>query len=106
DGWSDAVFWRELTAGYRGTELPPPPVQYGDYAHWQRSWAADGGYADQLAYWEEHLADLQVLDLPTDRPRPQVQSFDGAHIPFTVPEHTAARVRDLAQATGSTPFMV
>ena len=106
DGWSDGVFWRELVAGYRGRELPPLPVQYGDYAHWQRCWADQDGYAEQLAYWEKHLADLQVLELPADRPRPAMQSFDGAYVPFTVPAATADRLRDLAQGTGSTTFMV
>ncbi|MGW0811446.1 amino acid adenylation domain-containing protein, partial [Nonomuraea sp. NPDC002799] len=106
DGWSDGVFWRELTTAYHGHDLPPLPIQYGDYAHWQRRWADDGEYTQQLTYWEEHLADLQILELPADRPRPAVQSFDGAHVPFTIPAHTAARIRDLAQATGSTTFMV
>src|SRR6185369_1681710 len=82
DGWSQAVFNRELRALYaayragREDPLPPLPVQYADFALWQRAWLEGGALTAGLAYWREQLAGApDRLALPTDRPRPAVQTF-------------------------------
>jgi hypothetical protein len=78
DEWSDQVFRRELRALYEAFRtggpdpLPPLEVQYADFAAWQRSWLSGEVLDGQLAYWRERLADVPVLELPTDRPRPPV----------------------------------
>src|SRR5215212_3307515 len=84
DAWSMGVFWRELGALYeafsRGEPSPLPelPVQYADYALWQRQWLTGEVLEGQLGYWKAQLAELPVLELPTDRPRPAVQTHRGA----------------------------
>ena len=84
DGWSLGVLARELEASYlalaRGREpdLPELEIQYGDFAAWQRGWLTGDVLARELDHWRERLADLPVLDLPTDRPRPPVQEHRGA----------------------------
>ncbi|WP_026410982.1 non-ribosomal peptide synthase/polyketide synthase [Actinomadura oligospora] len=111
DEWSSGVLWRELAALYaafsRGerAELPPLPVQYADFAAWQRDLLTGATLDEQLGYWRDRLADAAELDLPTDRPRPAVRSADGAQVPFDIPDETAARLRDLAQRSDATLFM-
>ena len=112
DGGSAGVLVRELTALYpaavarRPSPQPELPVQYGDYAAWQRSWLQGATLAEQLAYWRERLAGAPArLDLPTDRPRPPVQSFSGGRASFAVPAATAAGLRALARQEGVTLFM-
>ncbi len=92
DGWSLGIFVRELAAFYgaalagRPAELPPLPVQYADFAVWQRGWLAGAELERQLAWWREHLAGAPaVLDLPADRPRPAVQGYRGGAVPLTLP---------------------
>jgi hypothetical protein len=92
DGWSMGVVVREVAALYRAfleglpSPLPALPIQYADFAHWQRGWLRDGVLAQQLDYWKLQLADSpSLLALPTDRPRPSRLSHAGATIPFTVP---------------------
>jgi amino acid adenylation domain-containing protein len=113
DGWSmNNVFFRDLGAIYealtRGSSpsLPRLPIQYGDYAAWQREWLTGDVLQSQLDYWEERLRDLPVLDLPTDRPRPSVQTFRGAVHDFTIPKTLVRGLRRLSQQEGATPFMV
>jgi amino acid adenylation domain-containing protein len=113
DGWSLAVLYAELGALYhafsRGEPSPlaPLPVQYADYAVWQREWLKDDVLERQLAYWREALAGAPAeLRLATDRPRPAVQSHRGKVHRFRVPAATAERVRELARAEGATPYMV
>ncbi|MFF1422985.1 amino acid adenylation domain-containing protein [Streptomyces sp. NPDC058280] len=114
DGWSWGVLAEELGALYgafgRGEPSPLEPleVQYLDYAQWQReSWEASAESMDrQRAYWRERLADLGPLELPTDRPRPaQWESAGDSHY-FHVPAELAARVTEIGQRAGATPFMV
>ncbi|MEU0032373.1 condensation domain-containing protein, partial [Streptomyces sp. NPDC006335] len=111
DEWSERIFWRELSALYRASRtgapdpLPPLPVQYADYAAWQRSWLSGDVLDGQLAYWRRQLAGAPVLELPTDRPRPPVRSSAGAAIGFTIPADTADAVRRIARANGATMFM-
>jgi amino acid adenylation domain-containing protein/non-ribosomal peptide synthase protein (TIGR01720 family) len=92
DGWSMGVLVSELSACYRSRELPAPPLTYVDYAAWQRQQP----YGEQLTYWREQLRDLTPLELPTDRPRPPVQTKNGAVVECTVPADVTAALRELA----------
>ncbi|MEU2060469.1 non-ribosomal peptide synthase/polyketide synthase [Streptomyces sp. NPDC013455] len=109
DGWSTSVLLGDLAHCYRaalGTaagELPPLPVQYADYAHWQRT-TGDTGADEHLAYWKEQLADTAPLELPTDRPRPPVRTSAGATTRLVVPARTARRLNRLARDHGTTLF--
>jgi hypothetical protein len=111
DGWSSGVLVRELSVLYgaysRGEESPLPalPVQYADYAVWQREWLQGETLEQQLGYWKPVLADLPVLDLPTDRPRPAVASFRGGWVRFTMDAELTQRLKDLGRREGVTPFM-
>ncbi|HET7228765.1 MAG TPA: amino acid adenylation domain-containing protein, partial [Longimicrobium sp.] len=112
DGWSTGVLVREATELYsaytsgREPNLPPLPVQYADYAVWQRAWLG-GGQADaQVAWWRERLAGAPpVLELPVDRPRPAVPSGEGGTVPFVLLSRTADALRALSRAEGATLFM-
>ncbi|WP_254623733.1 non-ribosomal peptide synthase/polyketide synthase [Myxococcus sp. CA033] len=113
DAWSTGVLVRELATLYvartTGTPaaLPPLPVQYADYAAWQRTWLRGDMLQRQLDFWKEHLSGTSgVLELPTDRPRPAVQSHKGTLLPVALTGELSASVRALAQREGATPFMV
>ena len=97
DGWSMGVFIDELSAAYRGDPLPESELSYVDYAVWQRGQDLDR----QLGYWRDQLAGLTPLDLPTDRPRPPVQTTNGAVVEFSLP---AAGLRALAAHGGGSLF--
>jgi amino acid adenylation domain-containing protein len=112
DGWSLGVLTRELSSLYTAYSAGQPsplaelPVQYGDFAQWQRRWLQGGRLKTLLAYWGKQLVGAPtVLDLPTDRPRPAVQSFRGAAQGFTVPSSVAARLKAVSQQEGATLFM-
>ncbi len=112
DGWSAAILARELEALYgahragRALALPPLPVQYGDYAIWQRERLAAPEMEAQLAYWRARLAGAEpTLSLPTDRPRPALQSFAGKRVRFEVPAHVTDALRSLARREGATLYM-
>jgi amino acid adenylation domain-containing protein/non-ribosomal peptide synthase protein (TIGR01720 family) len=111
DAWSAGVFTRELSALYeasltgRPSQLPELPIQYGDFAHWQRRWLSGGRLELQLNYWRTQLAELPVLELPTDRPRPAVFSYRGQHLTFKIPQETATRLRVLSSSEECTLFM-
>ena len=92
DEWSLAIFTRDLSALYSAAQLRRPPalpalpIQYADYALWQRHWLQGAVLSQHLAYWTTHLrAAPAFLDLPTDRPRPAIQRFQGAVHAFTLP---------------------
>jgi FkbH-like protein len=105
DGGSMTVVLRELAVLLEGAPLPEPPVQYGDWAAWQREWLEDGALAPQLEAWREHLAGAPAaLELPLDRPRPALQSDRGAAAPVDLSD-LATGLRDLAQREGGTPFI-
>ncbi|HEX2295074.1 MAG TPA: condensation domain-containing protein, partial [Actinomycetota bacterium] len=113
DGWSLGVFASELSELYsarvegREPSLPELEISYADFAVWQRRWFSGEELERQLAYWKERLNGAPaILELPTDRPRPPVQSFEGATIGFTFPEELRAAVAALARASGATTFMV
>ncbi len=136
DGWSLRVLIGELGTLYEhfralnqpgffeepglpatALPLPPLPIQYADYAAWQRRWLTDDRSASdrpsasplqaQLAYWKEQLAGLPArLDLPTDRPRPAIQSSNGSTHVFRLPAELLTRLNNLARAEGATLYMV
>ncbi|HWI65532.1 MAG TPA: condensation domain-containing protein, partial [Symbiobacteriaceae bacterium] len=109
DGWSIAILMQELTALYtafssgREHALPPLPVQYADFAHWQRNLGPV--LEKQLAYWRQQLAGLSTLQLPTDRPRPLVQSYRGARRAFRLDDALTAAIKQVSAREGVTPFM-
>ncbi len=112
DGWSMGVLVRETFEAYaarvegRAPALPGLPVQYADYAVWQREWLRGETLERQLAYWRERLAGAPpVLDLPTDRPRPAVRSGRGAWCALRVEPALAEGVRALSRREGATTFM-
>ncbi|MFL6199847.1 MAG: amino acid adenylation domain-containing protein [Thermoanaerobaculia bacterium] len=99
DGWSLGIMVQEIAALYRASTLPELPVQYADFAVWQREWLQGEVLERQLSYWRKRLEGAPRLDLPTDRPRPAVQGFRGALETLRQP---AGRVR----RRDATPFMV
>ncbi|MBW3571291.1 MAG: amino acid adenylation domain-containing protein, partial [Gemmatimonadetes bacterium] len=112
DGWSLDVVFRELAhaaAAYAAgeePELPALPLQYADFAAWQREWLEGGELDRQLAFWTDTLAGAPtVLDLPTDRPRTAAPTTRGT-APFVLAAEVAEGVRALARREGATPFMV
>lgn len=99
DGMSLDRFAAEVSAAYTGSELPALPIQYRDFAAWQREYLSGGPLDAHLAYWRRRLAGApQTLDLPIDRPRPDSPSFAGAAIRVAVPPGVTAGLRDLARA--------
>jgi hypothetical protein len=93
------VLPRELSALYRAfvsggdDPLPALPVQYADYAAWQRQWLSGERQARQAEYWRRRLSEAPTLELPTDRPRPAQQSFAGAMLPVTIDADLTAGLR-------------
>ncbi|HEU4423667.1 MAG TPA: condensation domain-containing protein, partial [Pilimelia sp.] len=110
DGWSFATFFDELAAAYAAggdPGLPPPPVQYADFAVWQREQAASGAFDAGLAHWRRALGGAPtVLDLPADRPRPAELSWDGGLHTFALPTDVAGAVGQAASSGGTTAFAV
>jgi amino acid adenylation domain-containing protein len=110
DGWSLALLLKELgefyRAGHTGTpcRLPELPIQYADWAVWQRESATDD--RPSLAYWRDQLAGAAPMELPTDRPRPAVPRSRGGELPIQIPPALAVAVRRLAAQARATPFMV
>jgi amino acid adenylation domain-containing protein len=105
DGWSIEVLLRELGALYGGASLPALPIQYLDFALWERQ-ELGGALDRQIGFWREALAGAPaLLELPTDRPRPSVQSARGDSVPLVLPAQVAQRVATLARAAGATRFI-
>uniref|UniRef100_UPI001FE0C234 condensation domain-containing protein n=1 Tax=Actinoalloteichus spitiensis TaxID=252394 RepID=UPI001FE0C234 len=111
DGWSAGVITREIpalyTAALEGTNagLPDLPVQYADYAVWQRDQQDSPDLRRQLDYWRRQLADLAPVELPTDRPRPTTSTSAGAVHEFRLPNSTSTGLRELSEQRGVTLFM-
>ncbi|MBO2455157.1 amino acid adenylation domain-containing protein [Actinomadura barringtoniae] len=118
DGWSMAPLGRDISLAYaarregRAPDWAPLPVQYADYALWQRELLGDDGdpeslIGQQIGYWRRQLAGApEELDLPADRPRPGAPSRLGHSVAFQVPAAVHARLAAVARSTGATPFMV
>ncbi|HWA09039.1 MAG TPA: amino acid adenylation domain-containing protein [Opitutaceae bacterium] len=112
DAWSMEVFVRELGEAYaarlqgRAPGWSELPIQYADFAAWQRAWLETGVRAAQLDYWRRQLAGLPVLELPADRPRPAGADAAGAVHGFALPDDVVAGVRRVAREEGATTFMV
>ncbi|GAB2934280.1 hypothetical protein GCM10027280_22590 [Micromonospora polyrhachis] len=112
DGWSMSVLTHELGARYtanrdgRPDPLPPLPLQYADYAAWQRQWLTGDTLARQETYWRQTLTGAPtLLELPTDRPRPPEQDHHGARITVELDADLTAGLKDLTAAHGGTLFM-
>ncbi|WP_164003036.1 non-ribosomal peptide synthetase, partial [Pyxidicoccus caerfyrddinensis] len=112
DGWSMGVLVREVAALYEAfsqgqpSPLPELPVQYADFAAWQRQWLQGETLEAQFSYWRQHLAGApQVLELPTDRPRPATPSYRGATLSRLMPKELAQALSALCQREGVTSFM-
>ncbi|TMC24294.1 MAG: amino acid adenylation domain-containing protein, partial [Chloroflexi bacterium] len=111
DGWSQEVLTRELMQFYRAqvtgqpAALSPLPIQYADYALWQRGWLQGEVLETQLSYWRKQLADLQALSLPTDHPRPAVVSSRGAMQSMRISQEVSQGLQRLCQQEHVTLFM-
>ncbi|MEZ4860208.1 MAG: amino acid adenylation domain-containing protein [Caldilineaceae bacterium] len=112
DGWSIGVLVREVAALYdafaqsRPAPLPALPIQYADFAVWQRAQLQGERLAEHLRYWTGQLADApQLLELPTDHPRPAVNSYRGSHVAFQVDAALTTVLNRLSQQQGATLFM-
>ncbi|HSF41809.1 MAG TPA: amino acid adenylation domain-containing protein [Thermoanaerobaculia bacterium] len=106
DGGSAEILLGELGLLYAGTPLPPLPVQYGDFALWQRAWLDGPELAAELGAWRERLAGAPAaLDLPVDRRRPAVQTFRGGAVPVRLPAELVRGLRALGRRHGATLFM-
>ncbi|MEU2764505.1 amino acid adenylation domain-containing protein [Streptomyces sp. NPDC007094] len=112
DAWSEQILWRDLSLAYRAESgdadagIGPLPMQYADYAEWQRARLLDGTLAESLAFWMRRLTDVVPLELPTDRPHQAVRSTEGASLPITIPPAVADAVRTAAAQHDTTPFVL
>jgi len=112
DAWSTGLLIHELGelyaafAGGRTPNLPELPIQYSDFAVWQRQWLQGAVLNEQLAYWKKQLGNnLPVLELPADRPRPLLQTFQGSTILFSLPPALSKSLKALSQSERATLFM-
>jgi amino acid adenylation domain-containing protein len=113
DGWSMSILFRELASFYESfqtgkpSSLPDLPIQYQDYALWQRQWLKGEVLETQLAYWKQQLRGAPaLLELPTDRPRPAVQSFQGARQLSTFPQALLEALKALSRQERATLYMI
>lgn len=112
DGWSAEVFLQEMAAIYTAlltnsrSPLPKLPIQYKDFAYWQRMWLQGEVLTTQLTYWQQQLAGATTLQLPTDRPRPTVQTYRGAQESLELPTTLTGALKDLSRQQGVTLFML
>ena len=112
DGWSEGVLWRELTTLYTAfstlqpSPLPELPIQYADFAVWQRQWLQGKLMDTQLDYWKQQLAGSPpLLELPTDRVRPPMQTSRGSIKHFQLDDHLTQKLKSLSEKSGATLFM-
>ncbi len=111
DGWSIGIFWQEFTQIYNSlaqgipSTLAPLPIQFGDFAAWQQRQKA-AAIEQQLSYWKQQLADApSLLQLPTDAPRPAVQSFRGAQVNRLFTDELRNELKEFSRREGATLFM-
>jgi len=111
DGWSNAILVKEILSFYKAfntgieSKLSLLPIQYPDFAIWQRAYMAGNELQVKLLYWKDKLQGVLPLQLPTDYPRPAVQSFSGSKYEFIIDDLSAARIRLLGKQQGTTVFM-
>ena len=111
DAWSVGVFFQELSVLYaafatgQASPLPELPIQYGDFAVWQRQWLQGEVLERQLAYWKGKLAEVPALALPTDRPRPPLPTYVGDQHLVSLPGQLSSALKALSQSEGATVFM-
>ncbi|TCP59425.1 amino acid adenylation domain-containing protein [Tumebacillus sp. BK434] len=112
DGWSLGVLVQEIGALYTAfaaglpSPLPELPIQYGDFADWQNEWLQGEVLDEQLSYWRRQLdGELPVLQLPTDRPRPPVQTFNGSSHAFQLSQELTVKLNELSRREGTTLFI-
>ncbi|AFQ15020.1 non-ribosomal peptide synthase/polyketide synthase [Bacillus thuringiensis] len=112
DGWSMGILLEEWMAFYekatdgKVAELEPLPVQYADFAQWQKGWLKEEVLDQQLQYWREELSgELPVLQLPMDRPRPAIQTHHGSTYTLVLPSTLHDKLNELSRKEGATLFM-
>jgi aspartate racemase len=115
DGWSAAVFFHELGVHYQAfaaattqrplAPLPELPIQYADFAEWQRGRLLDEALAPQFAYWEQQLTGMSEVQLPSDWPRSEIETDRGARRNLVIPRQLTDRLKDLAQQERVTLYM-
>lgn len=112
DGWSIGVLVREFAALYQAfiaglpSPLPELPIQYADFAYWQKQWLQGAVYQKQLSYWQQQLQGApDTLSLPADKPRPVQPGHSGANYYFAVPDRLAAQLGDLSRRHGVSLFV-
>jgi amino acid adenylation domain-containing protein len=111
DGWSAAVFFRELAALYEafqrgeGSPLPELPVQYADYAVWQREWLRGAVLEEQLRFWKNKLEGLSAVPLPADHARPALATYQGSREFLHIDEATTAALKRLSEQENATLFI-
>ena len=111
DAWSVSIFTHELSSFYKAFttegEAGPPelPIQYSDFAEWQRNWLQGDALKEQVAYWTAQLAGAAKLNLPTDHARPKLRTHRGRHLSFTLPADLSDKLKSLSNSEGATLFM-
>src|SRR5215216_2459121 len=112
DAWSMGVLVEEVVTFYEGyvagreVTLPSLPIQYADFAAWQRKWLQGDVLEEQFAYWQQQLGvTLPILELPADRPRPALQTYNGSSLSFPLSRALSQSLRSLCKAEGVTLFM-
>ncbi len=112
DGWSMGVLRQELSSLYQAfalgkpSPLPELPLQYGDFALWQRQWLSGEVLENQLNYWKQQLGGApELLQLPTDRPRPSIQTYKGSNFSFSLSAQLSKKLKTLSTQSGTTLFM-
>jgi len=111
DAWSAGVLVEEVSVLYSAfcagqpSPLPELPIQYADYTMWQREWLQGQVLEQQLSYWKQQLAGSSLLQMPTDRPRPPLQSQNGAVFDFAIAANLTQQLKRLAEENGATLFM-
>ncbi|BAY73751.1 amino acid adenylation domain protein [Nostoc linckia NIES-25] len=111
DGWSIGVLIRELSALYAAFTKKEPlslaelPIQYADFAYWQNQWLQGEVMEKHLSYWKQQLANLPLLELPTDYPRPEIQTFRGSTQHLELSKELCEEIKTLSRKEGVTLFM-
>ncbi len=111
DGWSVGTFFQELRLLYQAfvngqpSPLAELPIQYADFALWQRQWLQGKVLSEQLDYWKQQLADLPILQLPSDRLRPAIQTYRGTRQPLALSKSLSETLTRFSQQEGVTLFM-